>query len=44
MNETGQRIISLGWDVGGWYGDKNACTVMEYHNGTLYQQQPPTPV
>lgn len=40
MNETGQRIISLGWDVGGWYGDKNACTVMEYYNGTLYQQPP----
>ena len=40
MNETGQKIISIGWDVGGWYGDKNACTVMEYHNGSI-QQQPP---
>ncbi|MFN8263781.1 MAG: hypothetical protein U0T07_09665 [Chitinophagales bacterium] len=40
MNETGQRIISIGWDVGGWYGDKNACTVMEYYKGSI-QQQPP---
>ena len=40
MSETGQKIISIGWDVGGWYGDKNACTVMEYQNGTIRQQPP----
>jgi len=40
MNETGQKIISIGWDVGGWYGDKNGCTVMEYQNGIILQLPP----
>ena len=39
MNNNDQKIISIGWDAGGWYGDKNAFTTMEYRNGIIIQRQ-----
>lgn len=35
------KIISIGWDVGGWHGRKNALSVIVFENGSLKLTVPP---
>ena len=36
-----KKVVSIGWDVGGWHGRKNAISVITHENGALKLTTPP---
>lgn len=36
-----KKVTSIGWDVGGWHGRKNAVSVIVFENGVLKLATPP---